>query len=364
MGAGTPAVLSGVADARTMATIEEGERMEATTHQSKMALNSRTCCLDLSSAAAAAARRLGPRESFLIAHERLALLAAVAKQPSFAVAAVGPDARVVEALLIADRRSLVIGRHTQCGLRLPEEAIALRQIAVLARFEQQKPVLHLWDLRTGMPFMTEDQSPSGALVADGPFYASVGAYALWFVPVGVPSAFIPAGRDTGTASGAEAAWRALPARTFLDRRAPAPPQAPVPPAIPREALNQTSVTLMAAPLLIGEGAEPEVGWGTLRVAGGGRREKRSISAERLEQGLLLGRYERCGVTVDDDNHVSRVHLLLVRIGAEVWALDTASTHGVRRDGRTFQAGALSDADSLVLAGAVRVDWQRSALPEA
>jgi hypothetical protein len=115
---------------------------------------------------------------------------------------------------------------------------------------------------------------------------------------------------------------------------------------------------------MGEGDEPEVGWGTLRLAHQDYREKRAVSAEALEQGVLVGRYQRCGLRVGGPDCVSRVHLLLVRIGAELWAIDTASTHGVRRNERALDAGVLGDVDSLSLPGAVTLEWKRQIHPSA
>jgi hypothetical protein len=340
--------------------------MEHRTSEVRAMRNEATCLCDV---AVVCRRRLFPREAFLIAYERLALLAEVAREPSIAVVAVAPEARVVDAQLLGDRRALIIGRHSQCALRLDETSVALRHAAALARFEDGKPILHLWDLHTGMPFVTEDFEPSGAIVAGGPCYVSIGPYALWFVPVGYGGGFSP----RGAGASAQAAWLALPERSFVDRRAPLLGKRSIPrgrapghAGSPLAPLDDriTWVTHVAAPLLLGEGAEPEIGWGTIRLSGPAQRERRAVSAERLEQGVLLGRYERCGMTVGGADGVSRVHLLLVRIGAEVWAIDTASSNGVRRDGQVFSAGVLEDSDHLVLAGAIEVGWQRRAMPEA
>src|SRR4051794_24393219 len=62
------------------------------------------------------AKPLGPREAFLLAFDRLSTLAEVAPERSFAAVAVDSHGRVVDALFLADRMSLVIGRHTQCRL--------------------------------------------------------------------------------------------------------------------------------------------------------------------------------------------------------------------------------------------------------
>jgi hypothetical protein len=297
---------------------------------------------------------LGPREAFLVAHERLALLAQIASGPAFVVAAITSNGRVTESLLLPDRRSLILGRHTQCGLRIDDDTVALRQVAALVRCEGDRPILHLRDLDTALPFVTEDGSPSAGVIADGPLYISMGSVAVWFLPC-------PGSRLSARA---EAAWSALPPRTFVDRRAPER-GARTSPRAPRVDDDQSFVTRVAAPLLLGEDDDPEVAWGTLKLSSGGRRVKRAISAERLERGILVGRYGRCGLLIDTpENTVSRVHVLLLRLGIEVWIIDTASMNGVKRGDDEVQADVLRDNDTLTLGREVTLEWARIQHAEA
>lgn len=309
---------------------------------------------------------LAPRPAFLAAYERLSNLAEAATGPALAVAAVDSRARVVGACLVPDRTALVIGRHTECGLRLTNAAVALRQMALLARHDGERMAVHLWDLNTEQPFSTEDGATTSALVSDGPVYLSLAEYSLWI---------IPAQTLAGLPAGAKEAWEALPARHFLDRRGPnrslppqrwPSPQGAAPTCVPPGRLvdDITHVTIHAAPLLLHEDEEPEIGWGVLRLASGHQKVRHLVSAERLERGLLLGRYERCGLTIGGLDSVSRVHLLVVRIGDEVWAIDTASTNGVRRRGQAVSAVVLEAHDELQLARSLSVTWTREVHPEA
>jgi len=154
------------------------------------------------------------------------------------------------------------------------------------------------------------------------------------------------------------AWNSLPPRTFSDRRPPVDG-----PVHPSQALAQalpTRVTRVAPPLLLDGGDAPEIAWGVLRVEIGSRKEKRWVSAERLEQGILLGRYSRCSVLVDaHEATTSRVHALMLRLGTEVWVIDLASTNGVSRDGARLFAEVLRDTDRIQLGTQVIVDWTRT-----
>ncbi len=298
---------------------------------------------------------LGPREAFLVAHERLALLANLAAGPAFVVAAVDPSARVTASLLLHDHRSLILGRHTQCGLRIEDDTVALRQVAALVRCEGPRPVLHLRDLGTYLPFITEDGSPTSGVIADGPLYISMGSVAVWFLPCPRQSASLRA----------EEAWSALAPRTFLDHRAPGdgvrPARVASPDAAPRpRGLHAiTTITRVTAPLLLGEDEAPELAWGTLTLDSGSRRVRRAVSAERLEQGILLGRYGRCSLLIETtDSTVSRVHALLLRLGMEVWIIDTASTNGLKRGDDDVRADVLRDRDTLTLGREVTLVWER------
>ena len=317
---------------------------------------------------------LGPRESFLIAHDRIQTLAEIARRPSVVAAAVTPSGRLLDAALIEDGRALTLGRHSRCGLRLPSSRAALRQITVLARREGDAMITRAWDLDTGAPFLTEDGQQNAAVIADGPLYFSVHGYAIWLVPSAMAAAW---------SGGARAVWDSLPGRVFVDRRPPAeavrgrsadsPREAPERDlnvarwyAVPRTRIDDeiSHVTGVGAALVLGDPDDVEVSWGALRLEHRGRKQRHEVSAERLERGVLIGRYERCGLEIRAEPEISRVHALLVKIGVDVWAIDTASTNGVWRGGAAVEAEVLRDLDALRLGKAVSVGWVRREIPDA
>jgi pSer/pThr/pTyr-binding forkhead associated (FHA) protein len=306
----------------------------------------------------AAGHPLDNRAAFVVAHERVRVLAAATKRRAVALVAVDAQGRVCDSLLIHDGRALIIGRHTACGLRLTSETISLRHAAVIVRSAQDDLQIHVRDLATGKPFVTEDGEPNTAVVSEGPLYLAMEGYALWLVPVG-------GGFDLDPR--ASHAFESLPSRRFVDRRAPSDDSQVRPAAaiFPHRTGEETAVTSLRSPLLLGDGEEPEVGWGAIRIQQGVHRERRTVSAERLESGILLGRYPRCGLVLNDPtNLISRVHALLLRIGDETWIVDTASTNGTWRGNERVNASILHAHEFLRLSTSVSLEWHRIAHAEA
>jgi hypothetical protein len=297
-------------------------------------------------------RPLEAKEAFRVAYDTLRGLARSARGPAVLVAAVDSQACLVGAMHIEHGQSLNIGRHTHCGLWLPTESVSLRHLVAYARSESPEaaPVIRLWDLHTEQPFITEDGQSNAAVVARGLLYAAVGEYALLFVPSRGPA-------EPSWPREAGEAWEALPARRFIDRRAPTAPQrhfgwrwwsGRYPSEVSRE----------GPPRTLSESGEGEVAWAELRLSLGPVEETYRFSRDMLGHGVLVGRYERCGVALGVCRLVSRVHLLLVRVGEDVLAIDTASSNGTWREVAEVGTIVLGEVDSLNLANQVRLDWRR------
>jgi len=297
---------------------------------------------------------LGAREAFIVAHDRLKGLARIARCPAVLVAAVDERARVVGAVIVESGDSLVIGRHTRCGLRLESNTVSLRQLAVYARAESPgaAPVIRLWDLNTQHPFLTEDGQRNAAVSAQGMLYAAVDEYALLLIPTRGPS-------EPPWPERAEDAWNALPPRQFVDRSLPNAVRLQHSQRLRSDGQPyHTQVTREIPLMMLGEHEGPEDVWGELQLVGTKKLESHRISLERLEQGVLLGRYDRCGIPLTELHSVSRVHLLLVQLGEELLAIDTASTNGTCRGRTRIETTTLDDVDSLELGGALQLHWRR------
>jgi hypothetical protein len=293
---------------------------------------------------------LSPKASFLLAYERLALLARASAERTVVVVVVDPTGQVVAGRRVFGGTAVVLGRHEQCGVRLPADMIALRQLVALVQDEGGTMRIHLRDLATRLPFRTEDGSRSAAVVAEGPLYVAIGDYAIWFVP----SELLLKGHGYGR----EAAWDALPPRDFIERRPPSDARGALP-ACRLVGADSVRVTHIAPARVLDDGDTPDVSWGVLKVEIGHKRETRWVSLERLEQGILLGRYSRCAVLVDaSEAQTSRVHALLLLVQGDVWLVDLASTNGVMRDGSRLVAGILEDVDRFTLGSQVTIGWRR------
>jgi hypothetical protein len=317
-------------------------------------------------------RPLDAHAAFIAAYDRLSGLAGIAPRPAVLVAAVNARARVIEAVIVEAGHSLILGRHTECGLQLPDATLSLRHLVLHAWLEAAgaAPLIRLWDLNTGRPFITEDGQPNVAVIAEGALYASVGEYALLFIPTPGPT-------GTPWPARAEEAWKALPPREFIDRRRPdAARLSRSLRARPdgrdyvtdifrvREEHDRTSISRVGPLLMLGEDVALEDAWGVLLLEQGNKASKLHISIDHLDQGVLVGRYDRCGIHLSGAEGVSRVHLLLVRSGDDVLAIDTASTNGTWRGTQQIHSEALHDPDSLQLSDDVRVHWRRVAPSDA
>lgn len=296
---------------------------------------------------------LGAREAFIAAYPRLCKLAAATRRPAVLVAVVSAYGREVRTTLIEPSHSLILGRHTLCGLLLPTETLSLRHLAAYTHLEAPgtAPVLHLWDLNTDQPFLTEDGQPSEAVISRGMLYAAVGEYALVFVPTRGRS-------EPPWPARAEDAWWALPPRQFIDRSTPLTERL-LPCSVRMEKQRRTSDITREKPLQMLHTPERSgPAWGTLTLELGKYTVEFRLSLKSLERGVLLGRYARCAIPLSPLTAISRVHLMLVRVGQDVLAVDTASTCGTRRGWRKIETIALRDSDTLLLPRYLKVHWRR------
>ena len=80
---------------------------------------------------------------------------------------------------------------------------------------------------------------------------------------------------------------------------------------------------------------------------------------------MIGRYDRCLSIAGELDALSRVHLLISKIGKDVVAIDTASTFGSTRSmDRAFETAVLAERDKILLANVLLVEWRYDRFAQA
>jgi hypothetical protein len=248
---------------------------------------------------------------------------------------------------------VVVGRHDRCDLSLHHDpTMSLRHAVISACAVSGEMRLRFLDLHSGLGFHTEDGRRCEALTADGAMFVRMGGYHLFLLPTG-SLAPLPWG------STAEETWKMIPDRIYRDLRV-APRHPEVAALRPSPTRPQSIITKIIDPPGMLRPLRPSPGERGARVArielsSQTGRERFSLHEADLERGLLVGRYERCQLGAHDDK-MSRVHLLIIRDGTDIWAIDTASTNGTKVLGEPVRRACLREGTTLELGKHITLRW--------
>jgi len=191
------------------------------------------------------------------------------------------------------------------------------------------------DLRSRVGLLSEDGRRCEAIASRGPLFLQVASYVVFLLPTG-PSVR-PWTRD------ADETWRGFSPRSQEILPPPQPLKSRAAPGA--DAVRLATITL--------DSSSPQAGDLTSTHA---------VWSDQLERGILVGRDDRCSHGGLDEGNLSRVHLALLSVDDEVWAIDTASTNGTRvQDGPQFRQLLLSGETRLVLADALALRWTPTVL---
>jgi len=227
---------------------------------------------------------------------------------------------------------LIVGRHERCDVVLPRDSdVSLRHLLLRAtRGHQGQLQLRAIDLRSRCGLLSEDGKRCEAIASQGPLFLQVASYVVFLLPTG-PSAR-PWSDD------ADETWRGFaprnqeilpPPQPLKSRSAPAP-----------GAIKLATITIQSSSPQAGDLTSTHAVW-----------------SDQLERGILVGRDDRCSHGGQDEGNLSRVHLVLLSVDDEVWAIDTASTNGTRAfSGPPFRQLLLSGETQLILADALALRW--------
>lgn len=238
----------------------------------------------------------------------------------------------------------ILGRHAQVDLPLGAHGeLSLRHLAVLvqplASEDADEVRFRVLDLRTRSAFFDELGRRLEAVTSEGPTFLAVGGYQLFLLPTEAT----PCWPDE-----AEDGWQCIPERVYLEEANAEPERWRQHRRRRRRGGSEkngakgedggedadggyrTVVQTSAGPrFAIGDLLdEDEHALGTVHVSCRGREQQIKIGARAAQQGLLLGRYDRCNAaSVLSHERISRVHLLFVEIDGALHAIDTGSTNG-------------------------------------
>jgi hypothetical protein len=227
---------------------------------------------------------------------------------------------------------LIIGRHERCDVVLSRDNdVSLRHLLLRATRGPHGHIhLRAIDLRSRCGLLSEDGRRCEAIASTGPLFLQVASYAVFLLPTG-PSV------RTWTRD-ADETWRGFaprsqeilpPPQPLKSRSAPAP-----------GSLRLATITIQSSSQQAGDLISTHAVW-----------------SDQLERGILVGRDDRCSHGGVDEGNLSRVHLVLLSVDDEVWAVDTASTNGTRAiNGGPFRQLLLSGEMQLVLADALSLRW--------
>jgi hypothetical protein len=270
------------------------------------------------------------RAAFLDQPEEGVLIAAVDGQGLF-------DAHAHLRLPESGIAHLILGRHERCDVVLSRDNdVSLRHLLVRAtRAPSGQIHLRAIDLRSRVGLLSEDGRRCEAIASRGPLFLQVGSYIVFLLPTG------PGARPWP--SDADETWRGFAPR---DQEILPPPQPLKSRQAPAEsALRLATITIQASAPQAGDLTSMHAVW-----------------SDQLERGILVGRDDRCSHGGLEEGSLSRVHMVLLSVDDEVWAIDTASTNGSRLgDGPPFRQHLLSGQTRLVLADALALVWTPAVL---
>jgi hypothetical protein len=232
---------------------------------------------------------------------------------------------------------LIVGRHERCDFVLSRDPdVSLRHLLVRAtRGPGGHIQLRAIDLRSRVGLLSEDGRRCEAIASRGPLFLQVATYVVFLLPTG--PAVRPWSRD------ADETWRGFSPRSQEILPPPQPLKSRAAPGA--DAVRLATITLTSSSPQAGDLTSTHAVW-----------------SDQLERGILVGRDDRCSHGGVDEGNLSRVHLVLLSVDDEVWAIDTASTNGTRvQDGPQFRQLLLTGDTHLVLADALALRWSPAVL---
>ena|GEM_PF-4957413 len=243
-------------------------------------------------------------------------------------------------------KTMSIGRHSCCDLRIPirHRDISLRHAMVLFQsLPLAKTSLRVIDLHTSLGLWDEDGATFQACESNGSMFLQIGDIYLILLLT----------RDWKPTDSAHDAYLQIPDRISVGSS-----------DFDEGDLETSTIIRRREASVVFGGFDQEQydngeSLGHLQLSGPRGFECLVITPELIDRGLLIGRYERCAFTEDQqDNHLSRVHLLFVRNGSDLLAIDTGSSNGSYYEDRRFRCLRVRGKTKIHLTQDMTLSWRR------
>ncbi len=216
--------------------------------------------------------------------------------------------------------ALVAGRHSKCDLgRIP--GASLRHALILLwppDSERRRPLAEVIDLGTQTGIALPGRRLAARLVSSEPLRFGVASADIVIVHA-LPGEALPIESAAST--------------TKIPDRAEVIPHSNRPHTWHLDVTGDAEKSCVAIPV----GRSGDHTFGTehtmltqvIRFGEGHASARVQVRTKDLERGVRLGRYRRCrgASALGQDDHVSRVHALVLERGGHRWLFDTASTNG-------------------------------------
>ncbi len=257
----------------------------------------------------------------------------------------------------------VVGRHSQADVSLGSDpGAALRHLLVRVRESNEGAIAQLFDLRTEAKLDIDGLGKCEAAITDGDVLIRIGRHSVLLLKV-------LEGGEPWSWDG-EAAWSERPRTEVVEPELPGP--RPIEASRrnrthrPRVGHQQVSRVVRmpgvarSCPVADGEPPPPSA-VATMRfLLKDGDEMIFGITAAALRRGVLLGRYPRCEIKVQDlwrNDFVSRVHALIIGDEREVVIVDTASSGGTYVDCNPVRSAVLGRSSLIELSRGNEIMWR-------
>lgn len=224
--------------------------------------------------------------------------------------------------------AVIVGRHSQCNLQVNSllTELSLRHLAVLSYWSDDGLWVQIHDLETAVGF----GSHHGAALRSVRF-SGTATFSLGRLGLGV----FETGRGMPELEGL---CRTLPESVYFAARSSHRRPSMVP---SRADGSVTHIEDRPRSVYLKDVPATGVEVGRIRLWDGGDVREAPVTDEALERGILLGRYPRCAFSFEQNDNVSRVHMMLLKLDGRNYLVDTASTNGLCKRDREDESVAVA-----------------------